>query len=93
MAKRIIYKYKLEIADVQQILMPKGADILTIQVQNGTPCLWAMVDPDAAETEQRTFGMLATGHSTMPNGIENVYLGTIQLHGGVLVYHCFEWIR
>lgn len=44
-----IYKYPIETVDQQQVKMPDGAQILTVQVQNGKPCLWAMVDPDVAE--------------------------------------------
>lgn len=42
-----IYKYAIEITDDQDIVMPVGAKILTVQNQNGVPCIWAMVDPNS----------------------------------------------
>ena len=42
-----IYKYRIEVTDDQNIEMPVGAKILTVQTQNGVPCIWAMVDPNA----------------------------------------------
>ena len=29
--------------------MPKDAEILTIQTQNETPCIWALVNPENAK--------------------------------------------
>ena len=42
-----IYKYAIEITDDRDIVMPVGAKILTVQNQNGVPCIWAMVDPNS----------------------------------------------
>lgn len=39
-----IFKYQLEITDRQTILLPHDAEILSVQVQNQKPCLWAKVD-------------------------------------------------
>ena len=47
-----IWKYQVE----NVIEMPKGAEILTVQVQ--TPfniCIWAKVDPEETEMEKRKF--------------------------------------
>lgn len=46
-----IYKYRIEVTDDQNIEMPVGAKILTVQTQNGVPCIWAMVDPNAEKKE------------------------------------------
>ena len=32
----------------QDVEFPKGAEILTAQMQNGQACIWAIVDPKAA---------------------------------------------
>lgn len=68
------------------LAMPAGAQVLCVQAQRETPCLWAVVDSDAYMVSRvfRTFG---TGHP-VPPGL--VYIGTYQLHGGALVLHVFE---
>lgn len=85
-----IYKYPLKVADKQVIKLPVGAEILTVQTQNETPCIWALVNPEN-ETQERHFEVFGTGHD-VPNdmGIERKYINTFQLHGGGLVFHLFE---
>lgn len=40
---RNIFKYKLE-GKVRQVVKAPFVEVLDIQIQNGTPCLWAIVD-------------------------------------------------
>lgn len=90
MSNLTIYKYPLETTDEQKIEMPKGANILTVQVQNGTPCLWALVNPEN-RPEQRIISIFGTGNPIKPANI--VYIGTYQLMEGKLVLHVFETHR
>jgi hypothetical protein len=83
---KTIHKYPLEVADEQDVTMPVGAVILTVQVQNNQPCLWALVEPDNP-TQIRTILMHGTGN---PGECFWRYIATIQLHGGKLVFHVFE---
>lgn len=85
-----IYKYPLEVTDTQTIQMPKNAWILCVQVQSGTPCLWAVVKPEMA-TEPRIFHSVGTGHP-MPENTLCEHIDTYQLRGGALVFHVFEEI-
>lgn len=80
-----IYKYKLEITDVQTILMPRGASILTVQLQEGEPHVWALVNPEYAKEEIviHTYG---TGSPIETPG--KLYIGTYQLNG--FVWHVFQ---
>lgn len=83
-----IYKYSIEVTDVQMVSMPIGAEILTVQVQNETPCIWALVDSNAP-LENVKIRVHGTGHPV--NGEENLeYIGTFQLLGGRLVFHTFK---
>lgn len=87
-----IWKYELDIELNQTIEMPKGAEILTVQTQNGHPCLWALVDPKQP-TEERHIEMFATGepiHCDM--GVYRTYINTFQSHDGLLVFHIFEYL-
>jgi hypothetical protein len=84
-----IWKFPLTITDVQQVLMPHGAIILTCQTQGEAPVLWAIVDPDRPEAN-REIHMFGTGHPIPPNGGGRRYIGTFQIAGGSLVFHVFE---
>lgn len=75
-----------------KIDLPKGAEILTVQAQRGTPVMWALVDPDA-ETETRLFGTFGTGHPLGNGaGVVTKYIATYQLESMGLVFHVFEYI-
>jgi len=89
--KKTIWKFELVTTNTQKVTMPKGAEILTIQDQQGTTCMWALVDPEA-ETEQRIFEVFGTGHDIKYDmGISREYIGTYQERGGVLIFHLFEY--
>jgi len=51
---KTIWKFTLDLVDEQQVSLPKDAEILSVQVQNGNICLWALVNPEA-EKETRYF--------------------------------------
>lgn len=82
-----IFKYPLKVDDLQMVEMPSGAAILTVQTQNGVPCIWAAVDPDAKRIK-RAFVTYGTGHP-MDDGPAKHYVGTYQLRDGALVFHVF----
>ena len=83
-----IYKYRLEPNCGGAVHMPQGAQVLTVQMQDGVPCLWAKVDT-TQPAERRTFDVYGTGHA-MPNDPRLVYVATFQMDGGALVWHVFE---
>lgn len=87
---KTIWKYKLETTDEQQILMPVAAEILTVQIQDGEPHLWVMVDDSTIEKEKRYIEIFGTGNPIISNGPRK-YIGTYQLRGGALVFHVFEY--
>lgn len=85
-----IWKFPLPTdTDEFTIDMPSGRD-LTIQVQDGVPCLWAWVIPDT-ELRPAPFVWVGTGQS-IPGAIKSIpqsYTGTVQLPNG-LVLHLFR---
>ena len=85
---KTIYKYPLIITDSQIVEMPKGAKILTVQTQNDTVCLLALVDTERPP-EQHTIFIFGTGHPFLLNK-SATYLGTVQTNNGMLVWHVFE---
>ena len=85
-----IWKFELKVQDFEEIEMPATAEILSLQVQNGKPCIWALVDPTARK-ETRTFATYGTGHPIVTNeGISHTFIGTYQLPSNGLVFHVFE---
>ncbi len=81
-----IYKYSLVIIDEQEIEMPMGAGIMSVQMQDGKPCLWALVDTTNS-MEKRKIMIRGTGHPAEGLGR---YISTFQMCGGALVLHAFE---
>lgn len=57
---RAIYKYPLLTLNSFTMSLPKGAEIVHVDVQNGEAQLWAIIDPMAVY-ESRTFRIFATG--------------------------------
>lgn len=87
---KTIYKYPLEITDLQEVEIPEGAQILCVKLQKGTLCLWAVVDP-AEKLTARRIQILGTGHPIHEPNIE--YIGTFLMNNDSLVFHVFEVLR
>lgn len=81
-----IYKFPAPINDEVALSMPVGAVVLSVALQAGEPVLWALVTPTAGY-EQRRFHWRGTGHPA--DGLGR-FIGTVLMHGGVLVFHLFE---
>ncbi len=86
-----IYKYPVIVTDEFNLTMPVGAKVLSVQVQNGSPQLWAMVDTSEPLSEIRSFRVIGTGHPI--DSDPGVYIGTFQIHGGELVLHLFAHLN
>ncbi|MGH9522211.1 MAG: DUF7352 domain-containing protein [Terriglobales bacterium] len=84
---RTIWKYVVKVEDRFEIEMPRGAELLNVQVQHGIPVMWAVVVP-GRQVEKRTFRIVGTGHILAQSDAEFDYLGTFQL--GDFVGHVFE---
>ena len=84
-----IYKYPIQLLDEQEILLPEKSVVLSVQVQDTSPCIWVKLDP-SDKVIPRKFYLRGTGHPLeFPKG-EYIFCGTFQLFGGSLVYHLFE---
>ncbi len=83
-----IFKYPLAHTTTQQVEVPLDSVILTVQVQYGTPCLWAQVNDKNTNTEKRTIEIFGTGYPMSDDARQ--YIGTFQLADGQLVFHVFE---
>ena len=82
-----IWKAVLKPADMQQIEVPFGAELLCAREQHEQICVWFRCDPTAGK-EKRDIAIVGTGHGAP--GREGRYLGTASLEGGSLMFHVFE---
>jgi hypothetical protein len=82
-----IFKYPLAVSEYQSIQMPRGAQVLSLQVQGRGPQMWALVEENQPLTD-RGFITVGTGH-VVPSHAGR-FVGTYQIQGGALVFHVFE---
>jgi len=83
---KTVYKYTLHSKDCT-LQLPKGAEILTVQLQNEIPTLWALVNPMTV-TEERHICIVGTGWDVEDN---MKYITTYM--DGYFVWHVFELIK
>lgn len=69
------------------VTLPRGAHVLHVGVQYGTPFLWVLADPAEPVSVQRDFVVLSTGDilEALPRHVTTLSL----IHGSV-VLHVFE---
>jgi len=81
-----IYKYPVgDVGEVFELEMPQGAQILDVQLQDGKPVMWALVD-EKAPLDRRLFMIYGTGWA-LP-GAYGQYVATFQTPP--FVWHLFE---
>jgi len=95
----VVWKYDILLkSGIQKIRMPKGAKVLTAQVQRENDGyddikIWCLIDNGQAELElvDRHFILRGTGHSfAVSNSYPLNYIGTVQIDYSV--WHIFEII-
>ena len=86
---KTIFKYPLEVTDDQEIEVPECFNPLSVQVQRGSPCLWAEVDPGCPRTIKRQILIVGTGHPLPDDHDVWDYIGTFQMYDGELVFHAY----
>lgn len=80
-----VYKYRLQLDDWVSVTMPKGAEPLCVQMQDGKPCLWARVTV-GNPTLIHHFRIAGTGHELGDN--VGRHIDSFQTLSG-LVFHVF----
>lgn len=83
-----IYKYPVQINDVQVLRLPRFSKPLSIQWQGTGLQLWALVKPDEPEQDY-VLHCYGTGHEVADLPANREFLGTVQLQSGSLVFHFF----
>lgn len=83
-----IYKYPIALSAGQVLRIPKGAEPLSVQMQDGNICMWARVDT-SQPLRDFEIAIYGTGHELPDkNGERLMHLGTVQR--GAFVWHIFE---
>lgn len=87
---RTIFKYELRSEDIQEVLMPHMAEVLSIQAQGNDIYLWALVDP-SKEKVKHTFFCFGTGQPIPETqyDVPKKHIATVQQ--GTFVWHFFVW--
>lgn len=80
-----IYKYPLSHGLQQVRPIPVGANIISVQMQDGVPCIWAIVDT-TAEVIPVKFQIYGTGQE-IPTDCLLKHIGSVQ--DGEYVWHVF----
>lgn len=84
-----IWQYNLSIVGQQNIIMPKGAELLSVSVQHGLPALWARVD-ETAGMVPRAIVLIETGRRGNEGQKKLQFIGTVLLDDGDYVAHFFD---
>ena len=80
-----IWKFPLTLNDEAEVEMPEGSEVISVDNQGGTICLWAICSP-AMPTDIRRFAIVGTGNP-MPTKLKK-FIGTVIQHP--FVWHVFE---
>jgi len=67
-----IWKYPLRDTWYQELLMPKGSNIIHVGVQRNVICLWAEVDTEQKQLVKRAFYMVGTGNMWPPVQVRHI---------------------
>lgn len=86
---KTIYKYPIQ-DDFTVLELPKDAEILTIQTQNGKPFIWVLHNPNEPKVRWE-FIIKATGENIEEDLSKKNYIGTFQMMEGMLVWHLFGY--
>lgn len=85
-----ILKYPLAIKDKQEIWMPEGSKILSVQEQYKELFVWVLADMDKP-VRGHTFAIHGTGHPLPEiHDYYKYYVATVLMNGGALVWHVFN---
>ena len=84
-------KYDLDFEKYFEITMPKGAEILKMEMFDQIPQLHVLIEP-VKETEKRRFIITVAGEFIEEDKKSLWYLGTFQFAPRKSIYHVFELI-
>lgn len=84
-----IWKYILNAGQVNNIDIPLGAEVLSVETQGDDIVLYALVNSVEKSKQQIEVRAYGTGHDIDVNLSDYNFLGTAKLHNGSLMFHVF----
>lgn len=85
---KTIHKYNLKSTDYQELVLPLGSKILSVNEQRENIVLYALVD--TAITQIELFSIIIHGTGHLANDVEDyIFLGTVKMMNGSLMLHVF----
>jgi hypothetical protein len=85
-----IFKYELKIQDEQGLSLSKHSTILSVKEQNDKIVLYAIVNENyQGEKDKYIIHIRGTGHPLDFRVHSSVFLGTIKLLEGKIMFHVF----
>jgi len=90
--KNTVWKFILSTAPLFILDMPEGAKVVSVEVVDESPCIYAIVDPNKPVVA-RYFAVHGTGHEMSEHCIPERFKGSFIIEGSVLgtiVFHVFD---
>jgi hypothetical protein len=85
---QVVHKFPLYSFGHNEVPLPEGAQVLTVQMQDDVPTLWALCHP-SSPVRYRKFTVVGTGQAFAQPVQPLTYVGTVQTTSG-LAWHIFE---
>lgn len=84
-----IFKYSIKNVEEQELVLPKDYEILSVQVINNLPYIYALVNPHPVQEKVRvTIRIYGTGEPITHERLK--YIGTYHIFLGDFVFHIFK---
>lgn len=87
---KTIYKYQIPTARKFDLDLPDDYKILSVQIQNEEPVMWALIDTEN-RIKKEYFQLILTGSNI--NNVENLsYIDSFQVsrYDGIFIFHLFK---
>lgn len=88
---RAIWKYELEVTDLQEVEMPIDSQVLSVANQDGRLCMWALVPQLESRKEKYCFEIIGTGNPIGQTPLSRRFVGTVLMPP--FVWHVFERVN
>lgn len=70
------------------VIMPRGAEILTFQWVGGRGCIFAIGDTEKPKVARQI--QLVSADAPLGQKLSGIYIATLQLLDGAVIYHMFD---
>ena len=90
--QKVVHKYALSQAyygGTQNVSIPKGSEILHLDLQFGYPTLWVLQPLNESRMDTIAITAVLTGMPTSANFTKEDFIGTLLMDGGNFVVHFF----